>query len=377
MDLRRPLTVVHILPRLDSGEVEHRTLEIAAELARRKQRCIVISAPGRLVPHLTVRGGEHIAWPLATKPLFSYPYVLKLRRLLERERPDVLHARGLWTAWIAYRAWRGMDAGRRPHLVTTAHDFYPVKRYSRVVTYGERVIAVSGAVKQYLLEHFPGVAEEKIHVIYRGVDERTFPHGYRPDIHWLQEWYRQYPQIIDRRLITLPGALVPTKGHYDFIELMNRLRQRGMEAYGLIVGGEQPGAEQYAKDLRSYVTLQGMDNILLTGYRQDVRNILSVSNLVVSLAARPEVFGRGVLESLQLGVPVVGYDHGGVGELLAAIFPEGRSPAGDMDKLVDTAARILSHPPQIEPHPEYRLSRMLDQTIDVYQQLCVGTGAPA
>jgi len=370
MDPQRPMTVVHILPRLDSGDLDQHTLEIATELARRKQRSIVISAPGRLVPHLTGRGGEHIAWPLAAKPFFSYRWVIRLRRLLEREHVNVLHAGGLGPAWIAYRAWRGMDPRRRPRLVTTAHGFYPAKRYNRVVSYGERVIAVSEAVKQRLLENFPDLAAENIHVIYRGVDERYFPHGYRPDIHWLQEWYRQYPQLIDRHIVTLAGALTAGKGHYEFMEALTRLRDRGIQAYGLIVGGEAPGAEKYAANLRRHVTNQHLDNIILTDHRPDIRNILSVSNLVVSLPEQPPPFDRTVLEALQLGVPAVGYDHGGVGELLSAVFPEGRTPAQDMDHLVDKVAWVLQHPPQIDECPQYHLSHTLAQTIGLYRELC-------
>lgn len=364
------MTVVHILPRLDSGDLEHYILEVATELARRKQRSIVISAPGRLVPHLTARGAEHVAWPLAAKPLFSYRWVRKLRGLLEREQAGVLHAGGLGPAWIACRAWRGMNPGRRPRLVTTAHGFYPAKRFNRVVTYGERIIAMSEAVKRRLLESFPDTDAEKIHVIYRGVDERYFPHGYRPDIHWQQEWYRQYPHLIDRHIVTLAGDLTPGNGHYEFIRVIARLRDRGIQAYGLIVGGEVPGAERYAADLRRHVTERYLDNIVLTGHRQDIRNILSLSNLVLSLPEQPPAFDRTVLEALQLGVPVVGYDLGGVGELLAAVFPQGRTPAGDMDNLVEKVAWVLAHHQQIEERAQYHLSHTLDQTLGLYRELC-------
>ena len=371
--------MVHILPRLDSGDLEHHILEIATELARRKQHSIVISSPGRLVAHLTARGGEHIAWPLATKPMFSYRWVLRLRRLLEREQEQVhvLHAAGLGPAWIAYRAWHGMDPRQRPRLVTTAHGFYPAKRFNRVVTYGERIIAVSGVVKQRLLESFPDTDAEKIQVIYRGVDERYFPHGYRPDIHWLQEWYRQYPQLIDRHIVTLAGTLTAGNGHYEFMDVITRLRDQGLQAYGLIVGGEVPGGEKYAADLRRHVTDRHLDNIVLTGYRQDIRNILSVSNLVLSLPAQPPAFARTVLEALQLGVPVVGYDCGAVGEILGQAFPEGRTPVKDMETLTQRVADMLKQPMEVGACPQFELRHTVDEMISVYQQLSAADHAGA
>ena len=50
-----------------------------------------------------------------------------------------------------------------------------------------------------------------------------------------------------------------------------------------------------------------------------------------------------------MGIPVVGYDHGGVGEILEAQFPAGRVPVGDVNCLADRVTKILnsSYPPRI------------------------------
>ncbi|HZV37258.1 MAG TPA: glycosyl transferase, partial [Pseudoxanthomonas sp.] len=48
----RRLTVVQLLPALESGGVERSTLEIAAALAEAGHRAIVVSAGGRLLPAL-------------------------------------------------------------------------------------------------------------------------------------------------------------------------------------------------------------------------------------------------------------------------------------------------------------------------------------
>ncbi|GBL46756.1 glycosyltransferase [Sulfuriferula multivorans] len=54
-----------------------------------------------------------------------------------------------------------------------------------------------------------------------------------------------------------------------------------------------------------------------------MREVFAVSDIVLSLSSKPESFGRTVLEALRLGTPVVGYNHGGVGEILAAAYPAG------------------------------------------------------
>ena len=78
-------TIVQILPALEYGGVERGTLEVAAELVRKKHRSIVISDYGRLVPQLIKEGSEHIN---LEKNLFfvlnlylSYKVFLKKKKL--------------------------------------------------------------------------------------------------------------------------------------------------------------------------------------------------------------------------------------------------------------------------------------------------------
>tara|TARA_B100000745_G_scaffold292792_1_gene234048 strand:- start:509 stop:802 length:294 start_codon:yes stop_codon:yes gene_type:complete len=95
---------------------------------------------------------------------------------------------------------------------------------------------------------------------------------------------------------------------------------------------------------------------------------MSVADIVLSLSTRPESFGRTVLEALSLGTPVVGYRHGGVGEILNEVCPDG---AVDPDKPRDVVARIesfLESPPLIANH-EFTLQKMCRQTIAMYQEL--------
>ena len=77
----RPLTVLQVLPALESGGVERGTLEVARELVRHSHRSLVISAGGRMVAELERDGSEHIAWPVGAKRLTTLRYIWKLRGL--------------------------------------------------------------------------------------------------------------------------------------------------------------------------------------------------------------------------------------------------------------------------------------------------------
>jgi glycosyltransferase involved in cell wall biosynthesis len=372
------LSVAQLLPALDGGGVERGTLEVARELVRRGHRSIVISAGGRLAPELAREGSEHLAWPLGAKSPLTLRWVRPLRRWLAGQGIDILHARSRLPAWIGWLAWRGMDPATRPRFVTTVHGLYSVSRYSTIMTRGERVIAVSETVRTYLQRHYPELPAERIQVIHRGVDPAAFPYGYRPSPAWLADWHRQYPQLRDAPVLTLPGRLSRLKGHEDFIELIARLRARGAPVRGLIVGGAEPRRQRYADGLREKVRSRILSDIVLfTSHRDDMREIYAVSTLVLSLSLQPESFGRTTLEALSLGVPVIGYDHGGVGEILTRMYPAGLVPAGDLETLTERVMELLAAAPPVPAEPVFPLRRMLDETLALYAALSRAPGSVA
>ena len=101
-------------------------------------------------------------------------------------------------AWVVWLAWRRMDPATRPRLVSTVHGLHSVSRYSEIVTVGERVIVVSQAMRDYVLENYPRCPPEKLALIYRGIDPREFPRGHQPRDEWLRDWYGEHPQLLDR-----------------------------------------------------------------------------------------------------------------------------------------------------------------------------------
>ena len=368
--IKKSLTVLQVLPALQGGGVERGTLEVAAELVRRGHRSLVVSAGGRLLPELLACGSEHICFPLGRKSLSSLRHIPPLRRLLKSARVDIVHARSRLPAWITWLAWSSLDAGTRPRFMTTVHGLYSVNAYSAVMTKGEQVIAVSAVARDYVLEHYPDVDPARLHVIHRGVDPAVFPKGFTPREAWLADWIRCYPQLRDRYVITLPGRVAARKGVFDFIALIAALKHAGHDVHGLIVGEIAKRDRNLASRLNMAAKAAGIaDAITCTGFREDIREIMSVSSAVVSLSSYPEAFGRTVNEALSLGVPVAGYDHGGVGEQLVRHFPAGLVPFGDQAAITKRMASWMATPPGMAEVQPYKLDEMLNKTIDLYQQV--------
>lgn len=371
--MSRRLTVIQTLPALDSGGVERGTLEIARALVVAGHRSIVVSRGGRLVAQLQAEGSEHIALPVDRKSLSSLLQVGPFRRLLTELKPDILHARSRVPAWIAWLAWRKLPVTDRPHLVTTVHGLYSVSFYSAIMTKGERVIAVSDTIRDYILKNYPNCPPSAIRRIYRGVDPAEFPHGFRPSEAWLAEWRRDFPQLRDRVVLTLPGRITRLKGHEAFITLVETLKDRGLPVHGLIVGGAEAKKQAYLEELKAEVAQRRLDqDITFTGQRGDIREIFSQSAIVFSLTTKPEAFGRTTLEALCLGTPVIGWSHGGIGEILGACFPEGRVAKDDASGLLAACERLIRQPVTVPPVRQFRLADMCAETLAVYRELTGG-----
>lgn len=364
------MKVVQLLPDLDGGGVERGTLEVAQALVDAGHESVVISAGGGMVKQLEAEGSRHVTWDLGTKSLWTFRHIWSLRRWLKEEQPDILHVRSRLPAWVAWLAWKGMDPATRPRLVTTVHGLYSVSRYSAVMCRGERVIAVSKTVENYIRENYPDTDMNNVRRVYRGIDPAEFPLNYQPSAEWLAQWQQDFPQLVGKQIITLAGRLTRLKGHNDLIDMIKALVEQGKPVHALIVGGEDAKRKAYAQELYARVKDEGMsEHITFTGARSDIRDIYAVSDLVLSLSTKPESFGRTVAEAIGQGVPVVGYDHGGVGEILAALYPQGRTPMRDVPALIQTVTKVLESGIRPQGNDRFLKTTMLAQTLAVYEEL--------
>ena len=364
------MKVVQVLPSLRGGGVEKGTLEVAKYLVDNGHDSLVVSAGGSMVSQLEAEGSRHIEWDLGKKSLLTFRHIWAFRRFLETEKPDILHLRSRMPAWVCWFAWKGMSPERRPKLVTTVHGLYSVSRYSQIMCQGEAVIAVSKTVQDYIFSNYPDTPKERVHLVYRGVDPEDFPHGYEPSDDWKEKFFAQFPEAQGKKLLCLPGRLTRLKGQNDFIDLIQRLTAEGDDIHGLIVGGEDPKRQEYAKELYRRVEEAGLSEcISFTGARSDIREIFAISDIVYSLSTKPESFGRTVLEALSLGRPVLGYDHGGVGEILTSIYPAGRTQTSNGMALLDRTMRILSESPSLDRVSLFSKRQMLESTLSTYREL--------
>lgn len=366
---QRRLTILQVLPALESGGTERGVLEIAEASVAAGHRSLVISAGGQMVTELTGSGSTHIKKAIGTKSPLTLRHVPWLRRFMLDESVNVVDIHSRMPGWIAYLAWKSLPVTRRPALVSTVHGLHSAGFYSSIMCRGEHVIVVSEAVREYVRRNYRFVPEDRMHVIHRGIHSVEFPRDFQADEAWKSTFFQQFPETVNKPLLTLIGRITRLKGHKDLLRMMAGLRDRGIAAHALIVGGTDPRKASYADEVTAHAeSMQLTGQVTFTGHRSDLKQIYAVSSIVLSLSAKPESFGRTVAEALSIGTPVVGYNHGGVAEILATQFPDGAVEAGNVDALTDRVASLLSQQLRSVPGPNvFEKSVMQQKTLELYE----------
>ncbi|MDT8320114.1 MAG: glycosyltransferase [Xanthomonadales bacterium] len=360
--------IVQALASLNLGGSELVAVELAEFAASQGNRVSVIAAGGPLTARVEACGAQHLDWPIGRKRLRTLSYVKRLREWVRSEHPDVLHIHSRLPAWICRLALRPLEPGERPAVVTSVHGHYSVSRYSAVMTGGDRVIAVSDHIREYTRHNYPQTDPHRLITVHGGVSHEAFPYGYKPSAAWFESAYREFPELQDRRWVCLPGRLSRYKGHADFIELVWRLARTIPDIHGVVIGTAKPGS-RYRDELAGLAERYGvLDRITFTGARLDIRNWLAAAEIVYSLCSDPpEAFGRTVPEALHLGVPVIGWNHGGVQEILARIYPQGAVAPGDRSALLARSLAFLAKPPPVPRSDAFGLRESMRKTFAVYQ----------
>jgi len=368
MVLNKKITILQVLPDLNSGGVERGTLEVNKYLANNGHRSFVVSNGGKMVEELMRDKGEHFKLGVGEKNLFVIFTIFKLINFIKINKIDIVHARSRLPAWICFLAINLIKKDNRPIFITTVHGPYTVNFYSSIMTKGEKVIVVSEMIREYVLKNY-NVDRKRLVLNYRGVSDKIFPYKFKASQKWLRKWHKEFPQIKNKVILTLPGRITRWKGQDDFLIVLKGIIKKYPNVHGLIVGDEIKNLK-FTKELKELVIEHGLNqNISFVGNRKDIKEIMSISRVVFSLSKEPEAFGRISLESLSLGIPVIAYSHGGVKEQLIKLLPKGLIEVGKINDVINLAIRWIAEPPKIKKNNFFTLNKMLQNTLNVYEKV--------
>lgn len=282
-------------------------------------------------------------------PLFKYPpYTLalinQLAELLDRERPDIIHAHYAIPHTLCAHIAREIVGDRHVRVVTTLHgtDITLVgsdPSFKRITGFSleksDAVTAVSDNLAVETGEYF--APSREVRTIYNFINTRRF--------------FRQ-PQARERICRLPAGGKVllhvsnfrPVKRIPDVIEVFSRVR-REIDAKLLLVGDGPQRTE--AQRMAEHLGLSR--EVLFLGLQDNVLPLFSAADLFL-LPSEKESFGLGALEAMACRVPVVATNTGGLPEVVKHGETGFLAAVGDIAALAGHALEVLGD--------ESRLRRM-------------------
>lgn len=373
----RSLTVLQVLPALDSGGVERGTVEMVQAIVRAGGSALVASSGGRLVAAVERAGGTHIMMKLASKnPARIWSNAAQLAFLIRAADVDIVHARSRAPAWSAWLACRRTAT----RFITTWHGVYSEnapgkRRFNAVMARGERVIAISHFIADRVLSRHD-IDPGRLRIIPRGVDPVQFDpaavSGHRV-ARLSEEW--RLPD--GATTIMLPARLTRWKGHSVMVAALAQLQRQ--DVYLVMVGAEQ-GRKKFRKELLNLAKQLGVtERIRIVGHCEDMPAALMLADVVVNPSIEPEPFGRTVIEAQSMGRPVIVSDQGGTAETVEhgvtglRVPPSNpRALAAAIDYLLalpDDEKQALGERARTSVMTHYTTEAMQNATMDVYREL--------
>ena len=330
----RPLRVLIVVDSLNVGGAERHVVDLALALHREGHAVTVAcSVPGSLAEPLE-------AARIPVRPLLgrivkrrvSLPYARALRKLLERERFDLVHAHIYASAAASALA----TAGTGVPLVITEHtealwQGRGGQLFSRwVYRRTSRVIAVSDAIRRRLVER-DGVPPDGITLLPNSVPPVRQAHGDAMPL----------PSDLggEGPVVGVVARLQPEKGVASFLKAASHVARELPEARFVVVG-DGPLRE----DLLGLAEDLGVrDQVHFLGFRPDAQALLELMD-VVAVPSVSEGTPLIVLEAMSAGVPVVASRVGGIPGQIRPGREGLLVPPGDAKALGNALLSLLRDP---------------------------------
>lgn len=273
--------------------------------------------------------------------LIKVPFLLwgQHRALRTLHRNDPIHL--LHSHWLVPQGAVGghfSRARRIPHLAT-AHGsdllglrFPGARAMLRYATRRSQLVSVN-------TEAMREVLRERI----RDGEARVISIGARapePDaVTGNLELRRSLPK--GERVLGFVGRVVEEKGILEFVRVLAALREKGVSATGLVVGGGSAGtdAREFARQLGIFDAIRFVGPVA----PHRVSRYMSAMDVLV-VPSHYEAQGRVAIEAMLLAVPVLAFDTGGLGEVVVDGQGGVTVEEGDVPALVAAAADLLRDP---------------------------------
>lgn len=285
------MKILMVTMALGIGGAETHIVELSRSLAKMGHNVTVASAGGVFVEELLEAGITHVTLPLNSKRpdavLQSYRGLLSLIR---EGNFHIVHGHARIPNFILSLVRRRVDF----RFVTTAHlDFAVNALWRRITCWGERTLAVSEDIKEYLSREY-STPKENVDVTINGIDMEKFSADtdFSPLLSEfsLDPSHRRVVYISridhDRSAVAFMLCAIAPKLAYRYRDLDIVIVGGGDDFDALSAEAEKANAEA------------GRKIVTLCGARSDINRFCALADVFVAVS-------RSALEAMSASVPVI------------------------------------------------------------------------
>lgn len=293
------MKILLLATHFNPGGITRYCLNLAKGLKQLGHDVSVASSGGEWVAELEHQGIKHKFIPIKTKSILSpkiVSSVFEIYPFIKENAIEIVHGNTRVTQMLAFY----LHLWKKVPYVSTFHGFYNPRVFRRTFKLaGLRAIAVSGAVAKHLSRDL-NIDQRNIRVVHNGIDAAQFN---------VEDVTSDLGFKKGDLVLGILGRISKEKGQFLAVEAIERLRHRYLNIRLAICGKGR--LEEELKDLIKRRKVSDIVNIVDT----DADSFLSRIDLLL-VPSHKEGFGYAILEAFVKGVAVIGFNVGGISEII-------------------------------------------------------------
>jgi glycosyltransferase involved in cell wall biosynthesis len=293
----------------------------------------------------------------------------KLKRLNSDQFFNIVHTHDAGALTAAYFA----STVLKVHLPTVAARRIDIRPSSGRLTYRKytypdlwKIVCVSKAIYKVMQAYLQ--SEDKLHVIYSGIDMERFDPEY--DGNFLKHKYG-----IDKYklLVGNASAIAPHKDYHTFLKVAANLLNNRDDLHFVIMGRNDGDGENVRKWIQE---LDLQEHVTLTGFLENVEEAMASLDLYLN-TSKTEGLGTSILEAMSAKIPVVATAAGGIPEIVQNEVNGMLNAIEDVTGLSNSALSLLNDDEKrsriqsnaFDSVEKFSKSKMAAQTLKLYRDI--------
>lgn len=276
---------------LDIGGAETHIVELSKALARKGVEVYVASSGGAYEKELSESGIKHFSVPLNCKnPMAVGRAYRMLKKIIKEYKFDVVHGHARIPSFICGRLHKKLHFP----FVTTAHWVFRAGfPFNKLSDWGQRSLAVSDDIKQYLIDSY-GIDRDNIRVTINGIDTDKFSEN--TDFSHIKD---EFSLGDNKRRIVYVSRMDTDRSlvAHHLIQIAPRLYEKYSDLEIVIVGGGND-YDAIRKEVEDVNNALGYRLIITTGARTDINKFVASGDIFVGVS-------RAALEAMACKKPSI------------------------------------------------------------------------